>query len=494
MLPSSHQPARFFATAKTHKFENFDDITVDNLKLRPIIDQTGTCYYKTGKVIAKYLRPLAVNEFVINNTQEFSSMLNNVSMSEDEEDVSYDVESLFTNIPIKDTINYICDEIYRHEKLKPLCKESIFKKLLYKITTECTFSANGTLRKQIDGVAMGGTLSVTLSDIFMNKMEKDIVIPIEPKFYRRYVDDTYRRRKKNQPDELFERMNSYHPNIKLTIEVNPSKFLDTKICRNNTEIECFAYHKESKLPFHWTSAVPNSYKRNVVIGDLHRIKKISSNYKQETKVIKTKYHKAGYPTRFINSILNNFEQEKEKEEDELLIPPMFFDERKEVSFQIPYCKRNEDCINKVVKKLEAFTNCKVKFRYYWKTRKLRSLFPLKDPVKHRANLIYQGTCSCKEFYVGETKRNSQTRWKEHCSIKKVSKKTKRKSKKKNTTEVGDHLLLNPGHTVNWEILTSAPKYTYKRKILEAFYIKVLKPTLNNQKDTKKLVLFRNGIT
>jgi len=27
---------RFFATAKTHKFENFDDITASNLKLRPI--------------------------------------------------------------------------------------------------------------------------------------------------------------------------------------------------------------------------------------------------------------------------------------------------------------------------------------------------------------------------------------------------------------------------------------------------------------------------
>ena len=32
-------------------------------------------------------------------------------MLEDEEDVSYDVESLFTNIPINETIDFICDEI-----------------------------------------------------------------------------------------------------------------------------------------------------------------------------------------------------------------------------------------------------------------------------------------------------------------------------------------------------------------------------------------------
>ena len=130
MLPSSHQPARFFATAKTHKFENINDMTVDNLKLRPIIDRTGTCYYKTGKVIAKYLKPLTKNEFVITNIQQYPSMLNNVPLSEDEEDVSYDVESLFTNITIKETINFICDETYNRKKLKPICKQSIFKILL----------------------------------------------------------------------------------------------------------------------------------------------------------------------------------------------------------------------------------------------------------------------------------------------------------------------------------------------------------------------------
>ena len=55
VLPSSHQAARFFATAKTHRFENINDITIDNLKLRPIIDQTGTLYYKTRKEIGEYL-------------------------------------------------------------------------------------------------------------------------------------------------------------------------------------------------------------------------------------------------------------------------------------------------------------------------------------------------------------------------------------------------------------------------------------------------------
>ena len=85
---------------------------MNNLKLRPIIDQTGTRYYKTGKVISKYLKPLTKNEFVLNNTQDFPSVLNNVPIPEDEEDVSYNVESLFTSSLVKDTIDFICEEVF----------------------------------------------------------------------------------------------------------------------------------------------------------------------------------------------------------------------------------------------------------------------------------------------------------------------------------------------------------------------------------------------
>ena len=68
--------------------------------------------------------------FFITNTQ---SILNKVPLSEDEEDISYDVESLFTNITIKETIDFICDEIYNCKMLKAICKQSTFKKLLYTI-------------------------------------------------------------------------------------------------------------------------------------------------------------------------------------------------------------------------------------------------------------------------------------------------------------------------------------------------------------------------
>ena len=42
ICPDSNQPAQFFVTAKTHKRKSLEETNVDQRKLRPIIDQTGT--------------------------------------------------------------------------------------------------------------------------------------------------------------------------------------------------------------------------------------------------------------------------------------------------------------------------------------------------------------------------------------------------------------------------------------------------------------------
>ena len=56
---------------------------------------------------------------------------------------------------------------------------------------------------------------------------------MNPPFYKRFFDDIYSKRNKSQQDVLFEALNNFHPNIKLTEEVSPVKCLDTKIIFNN---------------------------------------------------------------------------------------------------------------------------------------------------------------------------------------------------------------------------------------------------------------------
>ena len=261
----------------------------------------------------------------------------------------------------------------------------------------CTFLADGKLIEQVDGSPMGGTISVVLSNIFCVKMEFDVVKPLKTKVYKRYVDYIYSKRIKNQPNKLFEKLNNYHPNIKLTIGVNPSKFLDTEIMVKNGIIETSVVVKESKIPNHCLSAVPKKYKRNAFLGDLHRAHKISSNSELEKQCIKKKYISVNFPYNFIQSSFNSYQQKCE-----LLIPNWLFEEknRKTIYIRIPFCQSNEHYALTFIRILEGCTKEKCSFVVIWKTRKIRSLFNLKEKTRHVSFVVYEGKGTCGENYIG----------------------------------------------------------------------------------------------
>ena len=90
----------------------------------------------------------------------------------DEKYVSYDVESLFTNVPVHKTIDYILQGVYVKEKLPKILSKLIMKHLSLKLTTENTYMLNSNFYKQIEGCTMGGLLSVIRFEIFMTKTEE----------------------------------------------------------------------------------------------------------------------------------------------------------------------------------------------------------------------------------------------------------------------------------------------------------------------------------
>ena len=72
MRPVSDQPGRSYATAKTHKLNLLDEITIKNLNFRLLISEMGTYSYNTRKTIANFLKPLCQNKYKINDTQSFA--------------------------------------------------------------------------------------------------------------------------------------------------------------------------------------------------------------------------------------------------------------------------------------------------------------------------------------------------------------------------------------------------------------------------------------
>ena len=165
-----------------------------------------------------------------------------------------------------------------------MCKSKlIFCHLLDKLTQNCIFSVNNKLVKQIDGFPKSGAISVVMSGIHMNRMEKERIVPLKHKFYKHYIDDTITKRKKNTDiDELFQNMNSHPPNIKLTVETNPTRFLDTAFSKNlNGSVTTKVFCKPGKLPTFWNSQIPERYKQNNIRGDLHRAFKFASDIHAE---------------------------------------------------------------------------------------------------------------------------------------------------------------------------------------------------------------------
>ena len=114
-----NQPARSYATAKVHKFQNLADICLDKLKFRPIIDQIGTFIYDAAKVIGEYLKPLPKNEDKLNDCQEFQDMFKDLPPVKDNEEYDFcDVDSLFRNIPLNYTTDYVIHKIYDEKVLQ----------------------------------------------------------------------------------------------------------------------------------------------------------------------------------------------------------------------------------------------------------------------------------------------------------------------------------------------------------------------------------------
>ena len=232
-----------------------------------------------------------------------------------------------------------------------------------------------------------------------------------------------------------------------------------------------------KLPGNWTSKISVRYKCNAIIGKLHRAKKVASNFDMEIKLIVSKYTAARFLIRLVHSIIDNFDSGK----DNLIIPQWLFDERKVFTIYLPFSSSNESSLKTFVSNLNYFTNEKCKFNVVWKTRKVQSVFPLKDKVNQYSCVIYRGDCSCDQNYIRETVRNAEIRWNEH-------------EDKNSKSERAKHLKENPTNRYRWTITSKAPENFCKCRVLEAYFIKTICPTVNEQLDNDILTLLGDGVT
>ena len=91
---------------------------------------------------------------------KFPSISSIPSLQDDEEYVSYCIESSFTNILIEETTTILLNTFMFIKKLIPICLKLIFRRLLIKLATDCAFKFNNGFFKQLAGCTMEGPQSV----------------------------------------------------------------------------------------------------------------------------------------------------------------------------------------------------------------------------------------------------------------------------------------------------------------------------------------------
>ena len=108
---------------------------------------------------------------------------------------SFDTESLFTNIPLQETIDLCVENLFQDRTHVDNLSKDSFRELLTSTMPESLILFDQEFYKQHDGVAMGSLLRPTLANAFLCYHEKiwlqNCPSEFKPVIYRRCADDTF---------------------------------------------------------------------------------------------------------------------------------------------------------------------------------------------------------------------------------------------------------------------------------------------------------------
>jgi hypothetical protein len=153
---SGSRPPRLYGLTKIHK---------EGVLLRPIVNNIGTPTYQLSKYLAGLLRQFTRNSgHHVKNSFQFVQILESLRVRPEDLMVSFDVVSLFTNIPIVDSLGLLSHH-FGEDVL------ALFKHML----TSTYFCFDGQFYEQTDGVAMGSPLSPVIANFFMEDFEKNAI-------------------------------------------------------------------------------------------------------------------------------------------------------------------------------------------------------------------------------------------------------------------------------------------------------------------------------
>ena len=215
--------------------------------MRPIVSFCGSPTYQLSKHLTTILKPLTdESRHKLQSTESFIDAIKTVQVPDDHKLVSFDVKSLFTNIPLQLALDCTETAINNSTLQLPLPTNDLMD-LLNLCLTSTYFQYNGKHYKQLHGTAMGSPASVVVAEIVIQNIEEQALatykrtIPL----WLRYVDDTFTGVHKDQIDDFHERLNRQNAHIQFTKEIEENgklPFLDCLVTRDNNHLRTTVYN------------------------------------------------------------------------------------------------------------------------------------------------------------------------------------------------------------------------------------------------------------
>ncbi|XP_045535441.1 uncharacterized protein LOC123721261 [Papilio machaon] len=374
--------------------------------------------------------------------------------------VSFDVASLFTNVPVAETI----DIIKQHLIVNNLPTEYI--SLIEFCLKSGYFLWRGDFYLQVDGVAMGSPIAPVVANIFMEHFEKEALnsAPVKPRYWLRYVDDVFAIVSRRGIGQLLDHLNEIHPRIRFTTEEEKDgtlPFLDVLVKRESsgclvhtvyrkpTHTDRYLKADSHHHPSHLSSVPRTLINRALRLCDPQFVE---SELTHVRRVLEDNGYKWRQSLRLANTTSKTRPQVVER-----------------VPAYLPYMRRVTDKIGHLLRRKYSI---KTIFRPLTQIR--RVLRSPKDRTPLDGPGVYEIPCDCGKSYIGETGRNINTRLSEHirCMRKLDS----------NTSAVAEHALTSNSHYIRFDRVKvlARDKDFVSRKLLEAIEIG-RRPNFNRDK-------------
>ena len=330
LLPSNPRPGRFYLLPKIHK-------GVLPPPGRPIVSAIGSPTEKISEFLDFFLQPsLSSIPSYVKDTGHFLYILQNLGpFPEDTLLVTYDVASLYTNIPLTEAERSVARMLIQSRPHNATPSNQSLLKLLRHVFQGniFTFSDGDKLHHylQINGVSMGSKCAPSVACVFMGDFERQHLSnpsnnQPQPLIWLRYIDDIFAiwSHGKDSLLQFNAWLNSRHPKIQFTCIYSKLSvdFLDTtvKLIDGSLQTELYIKPTSSLSYLHRDSSHPTHVFQALPYGEFLRVRRncsTISSFNRFSDIILEAFVQRGYDRV---SLLRAQEQARSVERHSLLEP------------------------------------------------------------------------------------------------------------------------------------------------------------------------------